>query len=166
MSGVDWETCMTMNNTWGFRKDDDHWKSPETLIHNLIDTASKGGNFLLNVGPTAEGLIPAASVERLAAMGRWMRVNHDAIYGTSASPFDAVPWGRATRKGSTIYLHVFTWPADGVLDVPLATPVRSARLLAAPSATVQVTQAGGRTRLRVPARAPDPVATVIALQES
>jgi alpha-L-fucosidase len=87
--GRDWETCMTMNNTWGFKRDDDHWKSTETLIRNLCDIASKGGNYLLNVGPTSEGLIPQPSVERLAQIGAWMKVNGEAIYGAGPTPFGA-----------------------------------------------------------------------------
>src|SRR5262249_54163333 len=122
--GVDWETCMTMNDHWGYNKRDDHWKSSTDLIRMLVDIASKGGNFLLNVGPTGEGEIPPASVERLAAMGRWMDVNGDAIHGTSASPFPALAWGRCTaRRGTSttptvLYLHVFDWPKDGALVVP------------------------------------------------
>ncbi len=81
-SDFDWEACMTMNDTWGYKKNDDNWKSAETLIHNLVDIAAKGGNYLLNVGPTAEGLIPQASVDRLAKMGDWMEVNSEAIYET------------------------------------------------------------------------------------
>ena len=80
---------MTLNDTWGFKSYDENWKSTETLVRNLIDIASKGGNYLLNVGPTAQGEIPAASVERLAGMGKWMAVNGESIYGTTASPFSA-----------------------------------------------------------------------------
>ena len=83
----DWETCMTMNDTWGYKSYDQNWKSTTTLVRNLIDIASKGGNYLLNVGPTAEGLIPEPSVERLEEIGKWMEVNGEAIYGTQASPF-------------------------------------------------------------------------------
>ena len=78
---------MTMNDTWGFKSYDTNWKSTETIVRNLVDIASKGGNYLLNVGPTAEGEIPAASVERLAGVGAWMAANGEAIYGTTASPF-------------------------------------------------------------------------------
>ena len=121
--GVDWESCMTMNDHWGYNKYDQHWKSAQTLVRNLIDCSSKGGNYLLNVGPTAEGLIPDASLERLAGIGDWMQVNSEAIYGTSASPFPRrLPWGRCTQKQSggvtTLYRHVFDWPADGQLLVP------------------------------------------------
>lgn len=81
-SALDWESCMTMNDTWGFKKNDHNWKSAQTLVHNLIDVAAKGGNYLLNVGPTAEGLIPEPSVERLKAVGEWLQTNSEAIYNT------------------------------------------------------------------------------------
>jgi alpha-L-fucosidase len=80
----DWESCMTMNDTWGFKKNDHNWKSAQVLIDNLVDIAAKGGNYLLNVGPTAEGLIPAASVERLQEMGKWLAVNKEGIYATNS----------------------------------------------------------------------------------
>ena len=133
--GVDWESCMTMNDTWGFKKDDHKWKSTEMLIRNIIDIASKGGNYLLNVGPTAEGLIPAPSVERLEGIGKWMKVNGESIYGTQASPFAKTPWGRCTQKtldgGKTrLYLHVFDWPADAKLTVPVKNKVVGAKCLA------------------------------------
>ncbi len=164
--GIDWESCMTMNDTWGFKSYDTNWKSSERLIRNLIDIASKGGNYLLNVGPTPDGRIPAASIELLGDMGKWLAVNGEAIYGTSASPFTSqLASGRATSKGDTLYLHVFNWPADGKLRVP-ATAKRyvHARLLASPSTSIQMTSDGEGYTLQLPAKAPDPVASVIALE--
>jgi alpha-L-fucosidase len=162
--GVDWESCMTMNKTWGFKKDDREWKSEQQLIRTLVDVASKGGNFLLNVGPTAAGEIPPESVERLAAIGRWMDTNGDSIYGTSASPFEKLPFGRATRKGATLYLHVFEWPADGKLTVPMRGKVRRASLLADPARAVNADPGKQGLQLTVTGAAPDANASVIALE--
>jgi alpha-L-fucosidase len=167
--GVDWESCMTMNNTWGYKSYDDNWKPAETLIRNLIDTASKGGNYLLNVGPTADGVIPPPSVERLAGIGKWMKVNGESIYGTTAVPIQTqLPWGRATEKKGRLYLHVFDWPADGVLTVPGYTAAAGAAIRASLLANPKVrltTEAGvDGLRIRVPASAPDPVATVIVIE--
>ena len=133
---VDWESCMTMNDHWGYNKADLNWKSTQTLVRNLVDCSSKGGNYLLNVGPTSEGVIPAPSLERLKEIGDWMNINSEAIYGTSASPFNRrLPWGRCTKKVSgnstTLYLHVFDWPSDGQLLVPtLENKIQRAYLLA------------------------------------
>jgi alpha-L-fucosidase len=165
LPGVDWETCMTMNDTWGFKSYDDHWKSTEQLIHTLVDVASKGGNFLLNVGPTPEGLIPDASVERLRAMGRWMAVNHESIYGTTASPFDRPAWGRCTAKANQRYLHVFDWPASGRLEVPLAGAAVDKAYLLADKKQTKLPVATGEEKITIslPAAAPDAIDTVIVL---
>jgi alpha-L-fucosidase len=164
LPGVDWESCMTMNDTWGFKHYDENWKSSERLIRNLIDIVSKGGNYLLNVGPTAEGLIPAASIQRLADMGRWMKVNGEAIYGSGASPFrEQLAWGRATRKAGKLYLHVFDWPADGRLRLPALDGRITAAWLLAGGATIGVKQDAARVELTLPAKAPDPIASVVVL---
>ncbi|MGQ9487684.1 MAG: alpha-L-fucosidase [Armatimonadota bacterium] len=125
-----WETCMTINDTWGYAKNDTNWKSAEDLIRKLCDIAHKGGNFLLNVGPTAEGTFPQPIVERLQRIGQWMRVNGKSIYGTTQSPFRKLSFnGRCTQKGNTLYLHVFEW-GDGVLRLEgVETKVLSARAL-------------------------------------
>jgi len=163
--GADWESCMTMNDTWGYKKSDHHWKPAAVLIQNLIDIASKGGNFLLNVGPSAEGEIPAPSVERLAAVGKWMKVNAESIYGTGPSPFAKLGWGRCTTRPGKLYLHVLNWPKDGKLEVPgLGNKVAKAYLLSAPSAALNVTDTEGRKSIAVPAEAPDAVASVIVLE--
>jgi alpha-L-fucosidase len=116
--GVDWESCMTMNDTWGYKKSDHNWKSSRTLIRNLIEVASKGGNYLLNVGPTSLGEIPAPSIDRLRDIGAWMKLHGESIYGTTSSPFWRVPWGRVTRKGSTIYAHIYQKPDRGLVTFP------------------------------------------------
>jgi alpha-L-fucosidase len=163
MPGVDWETCMTMNTTWGYSAHDHAWKSNEVLIRNLIDIASKGGNYLLNIGPTGDGSVPKESAAGMEAIGAWLKVNGASIYGTTASRFAHLPWGRSTTKGSTLYLQVFDWPKDGTLLVPgLRTTVRSARLLAGGTVTPRTDAQG--IALRVPASAPDPIASVIELQ--
>jgi alpha-L-fucosidase len=126
--GRDWETCMTMNDTWGYKSYDHNFKSTTTLVQNLIDIASKGGNYLLNVGPTSEGLIPAEEVSRLKEVGDWMKAGGESIYATTASPYKRLPFeGRATVKGNTLYLNVFKWPAGGLVLPGLQTPVKSAR---------------------------------------
>jgi alpha-L-fucosidase len=183
--GRDWETCMTLNGTWGFKKDDQNWKSTETLIRNLCDIASKGGNYLLNVGPDSHGEIPAESLKRLAEVGAWMKVNGSAIYGSTATPFGAEAgsfsptekdkkgepvfkpdWSwRATQKPGHLYLILFKWPADGTFHVPAyAHSITGATLLAEPSAKLSVSQDDkGITISGLPVKAPDAIASVIDL---
>ncbi|HWL17965.1 MAG TPA: alpha-L-fucosidase, partial [Opitutus sp.] len=160
------EVCMTMNETWGYKAHDQHWKPAADITRKLIDIASKGGNFLLNVGPDAQGEIPAPSVERLRESGRWVRAHGEAIYGTSASLFRRLPWGRSTTKGNTIYLHVFDWPAEGRLFVPgLKSPVARAIVVgdrAARPLDVEMTNEGAV--VHVPDEAPHPVASVLKLE--
>ncbi len=167
LPGVDWESCMTMNDTWGFKSYDENWKTPEKLIRNLVDIVSKGGNYLLNVGPSARGTIPSASVDRLAAMGRWMAKNGESIYGTTHSPFTTqLPWGRATKKGKVLYLHVFDWPPDGLLKVPAeaGTPASATLLASSATLTIDKSASDGGFTIKVPAQPVDPVATVIKVQ--
>jgi len=165
MPGLKWESCMTMNATWGYKHFDHNWKPEETLIHNLIDIVSKGGNFLLNVGPTAEGLIPAPSVERLEAMGRWLDVNGEAIYGSDPSPFERPGWGRYTAKNNIIYAHVFDWPEGGLLNIPELTDAGRVWLLAdAEGSPVTVTSSNSGITLQLTETAPDSIATVIAIE--
>lgn len=168
MPGVDWETCMTMNTTWGYSEHDHKWKSNETLIRNLIDIASKGGNYLLNIGPLGDGSVPRESVGAMEAIGAWMKTNGESIYATAASPFAKLEWGRCTQKplsgGRTrLYLHVFDWPKDGNLAIPFAAGSRAQARLKATGKTLTVAAAGQQTSIAVGAQAPDAIASVIEL---
>ncbi len=165
----DWEVCMTMNTSWGYKHYDQNWKSAENLIRMLVDIASKGGNLLLNVGPTAEGEIPGPSIERLEAMGKWMEKNGESIYGTAASPFFKLPWGRCTRLdqegGTLLYLHVFDWPEDRELKVPgLEARVRKIYLLSDPDLKLSSRRSGQDLLIKLPEEAPDPVNSVVVLE--
>jgi alpha-L-fucosidase len=167
LDGKDWETCMTMNGSWGYKSYDHNWKSNEKLIRNLIDIASKGGNYLLNVGPQADGAFPDEAIKSLQAMGQWMKVNSESIHGTKASPLDALSWGRCTKKdiagNTTLYLSVFEWPKDGKLTIPgIKTQVNSAKLLAG-NVTIKSKQTGDVLELQLPAKAPDQIASVIKI---
>ncbi|MWV45354.1 carbohydrate-binding protein [Paenibacillus sp. HJL G12] len=130
-----WESCITINDTWGYSSKDVNWKSTSTLIRTLVETASKGGNLLLNIGPTSQGVTPQASVDRLHEMGAWLNIYGESIYGTKASVFaDKLPWGYSTTKDGKVYLHVTNWPASGQLTVPqLTNTIRNVSLLQNPA---------------------------------
>ena len=117
----DWEVPATINDTWGYKSDDHNWKSPVELVRRLVDVASKDGNYLLNVGPTALGVIPEPSVERMHTIGTWLRRYGESIYETSAGPIQGLEGVRSTRRGDNVYLHTFG-------DDPAALP-RAYRLV-------------------------------------
>jgi alpha-L-fucosidase len=162
--GRNWESCMTMNDTWGFKANDNNWKSTETLIRQLADVVSKGGNMLLNVGPTSLGEIPQPSVERLSDIGKWIKVNHEAVYNTSASPFPYLSYGRCTRKGQKLYLHVFDYPANGQLAVPMSNNITKAYLLSNPKNSLAIKAGNGRSVINLPTQAPDKINTVVVVE--
>jgi alpha-L-fucosidase len=133
----DWEVCATLNHTWGFKKHDHAWKSVDNLVLTLVESASKNANYLLNIGPDAAGRVPAASVTRLRAVGRWLKANGAGIYGTTPSPFaHDFPWGRLTTKGRVLYLHFFQKPARRFELRGLITKVTAATPLLAPTRTL------------------------------
>ena len=165
LPGVDWETCMTLNDTWGFQSFDDGWKDTRTLVRLLIDAASKGGNFLLNVGPTAQGVIPRQSVSRLREMGDWMRVNGEAVYATSASPYGLPAWGRYTVNPSSgrVYAHIFDWPKDQRLVLTGVKSKPSAAFLLADRKPLEVEQTADGWAVKLPLVRPSAISSVLVL---
>lgn len=166
LPGIDWETCQTMQlpNNWGYSRITG-FRTYLDLQRQLVDVASKGGNLLLNIGPTGDGAITPQALGCLEKFGDWMKVNGEAIHGTTASPFSHLPFdGRCTRKGSRLFLHVFNWPADGVLRMPAANRVKRAWLLEKPGGTLETRSTPRGVEIRIPAAAPDPVVSVVAVE--
>ena len=161
-----WETPQTLNTTWGFSKFDQEWKPPAVVIHLLVETVSKGGNYLLNVGPRPDGTMPPAAVAILHRVGAWMQQNGESIYGTTASPLPEYPWGRTTVKGDKVYLHVFNWPVDNLLRVSHLgnNAVKSAHLVIRPAESLVIRRNDGVVLVALPPRIPDLNDTVVVLQ--
>jgi alpha-L-fucosidase len=163
------EVCMTINDTWGYKKNDRNWKSSQRLIQMLSDIASKGGNLLLNIGPRADGSIPQESIDRLEAIARWMDVNNEAIHATEASPFPRrLPWGRVTRKpagdgGTTLYLHVWDWPAGGRILLPTLMELPSSGTMLKGGAAVTAERSADGIVVHLPDGATDPDVSVARL---
>jgi alpha-L-fucosidase len=167
IGGMDeyWETPQTLNHTWGYSKFDHDWKSPEEVIQRLATIVGKGGNYLLNIGPTGEGVIPEPTVRILKRVGEWVAANGESIYGTTRSPFPPLPWGSCTVKGSKLYLHVFDWPEDGVLTLTgLHNRVEGAYLLVDKSQRLPIQQANQAVYITVPTEPVDVGNTVVVVK--
>jgi len=163
---VDWETCMNIGTSWGYKSWENKWKDAETVIRNLNTIAARGGNYLLNVGPDPTGTIPAPALNCLKQVGDWMKVNSEAIYGTQRS--EVFPkWGECIRKdekkNSVYYLSVFKWPKDGKLIFETPYKVKKATLLADQS-TLKFSKTDKGVAINVPSQAPDKIATIIKLE--
>lgn len=150
---TDWETCMTMNGSWGYNPTDPHWKSADELIQKLCAVVGRGGNFLLNVGPRADGSWEPQVAEILREIGAWMEVNSEAIYGTEANPLGAQRWGEITWKtdgdATYLYVHILEWPANGELLLPLKHDPIALEWLGASSSEVSATRNADGLRLQL-----------------
>jgi alpha-L-fucosidase len=164
--GRAWESCMTMNDSWGYHRADDGWKMPKQIIRNLITCAHDGGNYLLNIGPKADGSVPLESATILGAVGRWTARNGESVYvGSQRCQPRRSRNGSFSRRGNTLYFHVHYWPGgDDLAFAGLQTRVKSARLLVN-GRPVRFEQDEYRIRFRgLPVRAPDTPVTTIALE--
>lgn len=179
-----WEVPATLNHTWGFKKDDTDWKPTSDLTFKLVDIVSKGGNYLLNVGPTSEGIIPQASQDNLRGVGKWLKVNGESIYGAGPTPFgpelgtpdpvkkdrDRRPvvaaktdW-RCTTKPGKLYIHLFKWPSGQFELDGYNGSVKKAYLLAKRGKSLKVSTEGGKLTVALPAAAPDAIDSVLVLE--
>ena len=162
-----WEVPATINDTWGFKSYDHNWKSVEDITFKLVDIVSKGGNYLLNVGPTAEGVIPEESVVRLRAVGAWLKANGQSIYGTSPTAFGeelkSKDW-RCTTKPGKYFIHLFQWP-NGTFELDgVKSKIKKSYLLVDSRNTLKVNQSGDKVSITLPAQAPDKVDSVLVLE--
>jgi len=162
--GRAWESCMTLNDSWGYQRADTNWKSARTIVRNLISCARDGGNYLLNIGPRPDGSVPQESVEVLNEVGRWMETNGDTIYKSDLCQPRRSSYASFTRTGNTLYMHVHYWPGNDVSIGGLQTKVKSARLLKG-NQPVTFTQDEYRVHLTgLPIDAPDAPVTTLALE--
>jgi alpha-L-fucosidase len=158
-----WETCMTMGQSWGYNPQETEWKAPGKLVRNLVEVVSRGGNYLLNVGPTAQGTFPSEALERLQYIGKWMQQNSESIYSSTYTPLQGSSWGWATRKEDHIYLHVFDWPATKKLDIP-NFPVLASKVSLLNGEPLIFDQTGEKLEINLPAKAPDPDVSVLVVE--
>jgi alpha-L-fucosidase len=166
-----WEATVTMNDTYGYRIDDNNWKPVSTLIRQLVRCVSQNGNYLLNVGPTGEGVIPQPSIDRLQIVGNWMKVNGESIYSSKGSPFPYnLDWSMITTRPGKIYVHVFDWPGETLKIYGIKSRVKRAYLLADPANSLKIKQKSDKKNnlfsvtLNVPAEAPDKYDSVVVLE--
>jgi alpha-L-fucosidase len=158
-----WDSCMTINDTWAYNRNDRKFKSSEQLVRTLVEVAAKGGNLLLNVGPGPDGTIQPEFQERLRAIGKWLKANGESIYGTTYGPLQDLSFGYTTSRGNTVYLHVFDWPVAEKLEIPrLPVRIENVRLLASGQG-LHCEQSEKQVTIQVPPQAPDKVDTVLAI---
>jgi alpha-L-fucosidase len=161
---ADWESCMTINDTWGCTTNDQNWKSSQQILQNLVECARDGGNYLLNVGPMPDGMVPTAVVDRLKTVGEWLERNGEAVYATVRCRFPHGNIGVYTRRGNTLFVHVYFWPGERLTVGGVNFKIRAARFLASGS-PVRFVQKGTQLIFTdLPALPPDTPLTVIAAE--
>ena len=161
-SALPYETCRTMNNSWGLNTRDQAHRPAPDLIRYLVQAAGRDANLLLNTGPLPTGEILPEHRERYLAMGQWLKKNGKSIYATRGGPFRPQGWGVSTYKGRDVYLHVLNWPASGVVELPGLTEARSARGFSGGEVKVETTAVG--TRVTLPDTLRDPIDSIIVLR--
>jgi alpha-L-fucosidase len=163
-NGRAWESCMTLNDSWGYQRADDDWKSSRTIIRNLISCVRDGGNYLLNIGPKPDGSIPGESSRILNEVGAWMQTNGHTIYESDLCQVRQSNYASFTRIGNTLYMHVHFWPGEYVAISGLQTRVKSAKIVKT-GAEVKFAQDDFQTKLTgLPDKAPDWPLTTIAIE--
>jgi alpha-L-fucosidase len=159
-----WESCMTMNDSWGYQHADDNWKTPKTIVRNLITCTHDTGNYLLNIGPKADGSVPEESVRILTSVGKWIDRNGQTIYQSDVCQPHRSNYASFSRKGNTLYMHVHFWPGNTVALAGLMNQVKSARLVAT-GQSLKFEQEKFRVRFTgLPDKAPDDPVTTLAIE--
>jgi len=163
-NGRAWESCMTLNDSWGFQRADDNWKSSKTIVRNLLSCAHDGGNYLLNIGPKPDGGIPEETVRVLSEVGQWMAQSGETVYKAEICQPHRSNYASFTRMGNTLFMHVHFWPGQDVAISGLMVKVKSARLL---KTNQQLTFSQDPYRVHItgmPVDAPDTPVTTIAIE--
>lgn len=160
-----WETCQTMNGSWGYNAADGNYKSSKTLIQQLVTVASRDGNYLLNIGPKGDGTVPSQSIDILNSFGDWMNIYGESIYGTTRSPFKTEPaWGVYTKKPNKLFAHIFVWPVNGLLRIPsLSNTINKIYLMNDTTTSLNYTDSSGCITISLPAKAPNANNSVVVV---
>ncbi len=162
--GRPWEAIFTHNDSWGYSHFDNNFKSTTEVLHMLVTIAGKGGNLMLNVGPDGRGNIPPESARVFGEVGQWLKVNGEAIYGTSGSAVGAVSWGAITQRPGQMYLLVERRPDDGQLLVPGFGPKAKRASLLASRTDLDFSQQGSDLVVRLPEALPDARVSVVVVE--
>lgn len=161
-----WETCRTMNGSWGYNASDNNYKTPKTLIQELVKVVSRDGNYLLNIGPKGDGSLTDQTVSILNGFENWMNIYSESIYGTTRSPYSTEPtWGFYTKKEGKLYAHVFTWPSTGKLNIPkIANTIKKIYLMNEQGTSLSYSDTLGQISIFIPTSAPSSINSVVVIE--